>query len=635
MCGIACLLDFDGPVDEAVLAHMCGAMRHRGPDARGLHVEPSVGLGIQRLAIIDVAGGDQPIFNEDGNLAVVLNGEIYNHEELAEGLRARGHRFSTRADTEVLLHLYEEHGDQLVRELRGMFAFALWDRRRQRLLCARDRAGKKPLFWARRGNRYWLASELRALLHDDRLDRTVDPQAVDAYLALQYVPDPLCILKGIGKLPSASTLVIDRHGPRVTRYWSLDYEPKLRDLPPAEAAERTRELLDEATRIRLMSERPVGAFLSGGIDSSAVVAAMANHADGRVKTFSIGFGDAAFDETRYARMVADRFSTDHHEFVVEPDALNLMPALARHYGEPFADPSAIATFYRAEVTSRHVTVALNGDGGDENFAGYGRYSRSQRLGRADWLKTPAKRLASTLAALGTSSSSTGILSRARRVAEVLGMEAWQKYMTALTSFERGARERLLTPEFRAGLEGWSAEELFRRAWCESEACALVDRMLDVDIHTYLAGDLLPKVDIATMAHSIEGRSPFLDHQLMEFAARLPAELKLGRDGSGKTLLRSAMQGVLPPEVLDRPKMGFGVPLARWFREDLRSLPADRLLDPSSIGLGYFKRQEIERLIAEHHAAAADHSLRLWVLLQFDTWHREVRDVPTRNAEPVP
>ncbi len=389
MCGIAGKVDFAGVVDEELLRRMCAVMEHRGPDSRGVHVSDGVGLGIQRLAIIDVAGGDQPIANEDGTVVVVMNGEIYNYLELRRDLERRGHTFSTRSDTEVLVHLYEDHEKEMVCRLRGMFAFAIWDASNRLLFCARDRVGKKPLFWARRGSRVWFASEVRALLEDPELPREADLEAISAYLTVAYVPHPMSAFRGICKLPPASTLTVTESGEDIRRYWTLDYSRKLAGVSEHELAERLWAEIREATRIRLMSEVPLGAFLSGGIDSSAVVAAMAEQTSEPVKTFSIGFPDAAYDELRYARLIAERFGTDHHEYVVEPKAVEIAAKLALHYGEPFADASAIPSFYLAELTRRHVTVALNGDGGDESFAGYNRYRTNALLAaHLNWLPCP-------------------------------------------------------------------------------------------------------------------------------------------------------------------------------------------------------------------------------------------------------
>jgi asparagine synthase (glutamine-hydrolysing) len=627
------MVDFCRPPEDSLLARMCRKIEHRGPNSRGAFTDGTVALGIQRLAIIDVEGGDQPIFNEDRSLAVVMNGEIYNHESLRRDLEKAGHRFRTRADTEVLVHLYEDHGDRLVDHLRGMFAFALWDTHRQRLLCARDRVGKKPLYWTRQGHRFSFASEVQSLLQDPHLQRAVEPRAIDAYLTFQYVPHPMTAFRGIHKLPPASTLVVDSDGEKIERYWSLDYTQKT-DGSPAELEERLLELVREATRIRLMSEVPLGAFLSGGIDSSAVVAAMAEATSEPVQTFSIGFEDPDFDELKYARLVADRFGTDHHEFEVQPQALEIMPRLARHYGDPFGDPSAIPSFYLSELTARDVTVALNGDGGDESFAGYGRYHGSQLIGRLDWLPRPLQRAAPSLTPiLGKGGHEGTFRDRGRRLAHAVAMSPWERYCRSLTAFDHHRRSALMTREFGAEVRDRPAEEFLGRLWDSSQAQDPIDRMLDVDINSYLPGDLLPKIDIATMAHSLEARSPFLDHELMEFAASLPGPAKLN-GSNGKAILKGAFRGILPDEVLDRPKMGFGVPLAGWFRNELRDLPAERLLDPAASNRGYFEPQAVERLIGEHQNGQADHSLRLWTLLQLETWHTEVLEAPIDSGERV-
>lgn len=631
MCGIAGKVDFEGAVDPALIERMCAALEHRGPDSRGVWCGENVGLGMQRLAIIDIAGGDQPIFNEDRTVAVVMNGEIYNFQELQSELIARGHTLSTRSDTEVLVHLYEDHGERLVDRLRGMFAFAIWDVRRERLLLGRDRVGKKPLFVARQGAKVWFASELMAVLQDPEIVRTPNPRAIASYLAYQYVPHPMSAFAGIEKLPPASTLVLSRAGARCEPYWELDYAAPAPPGSRADLEERLRELIWEATRIRLISEVPLGAFLSGGIDSSAVVAAMADQSSGAVKTFSIGFPDTDFDEVRYARMIAERFATDHHEFVVEPHALEIMPKLARHYGEPFADPSAIPSFYLAQMTSRHVTVALNGDGGDESFAGYRRYISNDMAAHFNWLPRPVRQLGPTvLRGLGEGARDNSWRARARRVAAVLSMEPHARYAHWMSAFPKLLQQEMLQPDFLAATDGWDVVEPLAEVWRASTATSRVDRMLDTDVNTYLPDDLLVKMDIATMAYSVEGRSPLLDHHLMEFAAALPPHLKLS-GVRGKVLLKSALRGVLPSEILDRSKMGFGVPLARWFRDELRALPGEVLLGEDSRVHTYVRPDAIKTMISQHQAGSADHSLRLWVLLQLELWHREVVESPLIEA----
>jgi asparagine synthase (glutamine-hydrolysing) len=631
MCGIAGAVDFGSAVDAGLVTEMCERIVHRGPDARGLHVAGEVALGSQRLAIIDVAGGDQPLFSEDGQVAVVMNGEIYNFMELRERLRARGHSFSSGSDAEVLVHLYEDHGDELVQHLRGMFAFALWDARRRRLLLGRDRVGKKPLFYAASGGRIVFASELAALLADPTLDTALDPRAIDAYLALQYIPHPLSIFTAVRKLPPASVLAFDADGAAVERYWRLEFEPKLEGIDEAAAAELLREQLSDAIRVRLMSEVPLGAFLSGGVDSSAVVALMAEHMSEPVKTFSITFGEADFDEARFARMAAERFGTDHHELRVEPHALSILPRLARHYGEPYADSSAIPTFHLAEMAGRHVTVALNGDGGDEAYGGYGRYRWMARVEALRRAPRPVRAAIAGLAGrIGPGNAERDARTRTALLGHSLTAGPARVYGHTVLAFEEDRRRALLRPELRHQLDGWSAESILEDAWAASGTIG-IDRLLAVDIETYLPGDLLVKVDIATMAHSVEARSPFLDHHLLEFAARLPRELKLHR-GSGKRVLKAAMRGIVPDAILDRPKMGFGVPLKHWFRGELEALPRDLLLDPAARCRAYLEGAEIERLLDEHKSGRYDHSLRIWMLVQLETWHHEVLEAPRTVAK---
>jgi asparagine synthase (glutamine-hydrolysing) len=636
MCGIAGSVSFgEGEPEQEAVRAMCETMRHRGPNARGIRTEPGVALGMQRLSIIDVAGGDQPIANEDDTVLVVMNGEIYNFPELRERLVARGHMFSSHSDTEVLVHLYEERGPAMVSELRGMFAFAIWDRPRRRLMLARDRVGKKPLFYTRAGGHFVFASEMRALLAHPAIERRANLAAINAFLALQYVPDPMSAVEGVRKLPPASTLLITTDGERLERYWQLDYRAGAARLSDAEAEERLLELLDEATRIRLMSEVPLGAFLSGGVDSAAVVASMVRFSAEPVRTFSIGFSDDEYDESEHARLVARELGTEHHELVVEPSALQILPRLACHYGEPFADPSAIPSFYLAEMASKHVTVALNGDGGDESFAGYRRYPynlwlRRRRLAPG-WLAPSVRAVA---VALGKPGDERTLRTRLRRVGLLASMTPETLYTRLMSAFDGDGRAELLTPEFRAAAAAEpSPEAILAADWsaalCENE----VDRMLSVDIETYLPGDLLVKMDIATMAHSLEARSPFLDHKLMEFAAALPPECKLSGE-TGKVLLKRALSRRLPASILERPKMGFGVPLARWFREDLRELPGEILLDRSAVERGYFNAGAVERLIADHVDGVADHSLKLWVLVQLEMWHREVLHAPPAATQPL-
>jgi asparagine synthase (glutamine-hydrolysing) len=628
MCGIVGQLRPAGrPVAPELLARMCAGLEHRGPDSRGLHHEGRVGLGIQRLRVIDLNTGDQPIYNEDRSVVVVMNGEIYNYRELRAGLQSRGHSFATQGDTEAIVHLYEEHGPDCVRHLHGMFAFALWDERRQQLMIARDRVGKKPMLYALRDGVLSFASEMQALLQDEEIPREVDHVALDRYLAYGYVPAPLTALRAVRKLPPAHTLVM-RDGQATTeRYWALDYAHKL-DEPVEELGERIREGLLAATRRRLIADVPLGAFLSGGIDSSAVVAAMAQLSSEPVRTFSIGFDHEAFNELPHARQIAQQFGTVHEEFLVRAEAIEVLPQIVRHHGEPFADSSAIPSFYLSALTRRHVTVALNGDGGDESFAGYQRYVANAVAGRLDRLPAALRR---GLAAVGGRVSDDGDVSsvrnRIRRLAGGLALDAPARYARYVSWFDGAQRDTLYSPAFAAAIGDADAGDEIAARWAAASGASVVDRMLEVDAGSYLVDDLIAKVDIATMAHALEARSPFLDHQMMELAASIPAEYKV-RGGEKKWILREALRPWLPGEILDRPKQGFSVPLSSWLRTDLQGWARDILLDPSSLGRGYFEPAEVNRLLDRHGAGADGDAKRIYSLLMLELWHREFVDAPS-------
>jgi len=608
-------------VDREVLERMCAALEHRGPDSRGLALEDEAGLGIQRLAVIDLVTGDQPIYNEDRSVAVVLNGEIYNFRELRADLARRGHTLATHGDTEVIVHLYEEYGADCVRHLHGMFAFALWDRKRRQLLIARDRIGKKPLFYAQLGGGLAFASELRALMEDSDVPREIDLAAIDRFLAYGYVPAPGSVFSAVRKLPPAHTLTLRDGRVTLARYWSLDYSRKLQVSDPRELHEPIRDALRAATRRRLIADVPVGAFLSGGIDSSAVVAAMAQEGTGQVKTFSIGFEQEAFDELPHARLVAQRFGTDHHEFVVRPDAISMVPRIVRHYGEPFADSSAIPSFCLAEVTRRHVTVALNGDGGDESFGGYTRYVSQRMASRLERLPGFMRRGAASAGRRLGGREVSSLASRARRLTEALPLDAPTRYSRYMSWLDEDRRSDLYTPEFAALVDIPAAREVIARPWREASGDDLVDVMLEVDAGTYLPDQLIAKVDIATMAHALEARSPMLDHEFMEFAASIPSELKV-RGTQKKWILREALREWLPGEILDRPKQGFTVPVGHWFRHDLRDQVRDVLLDPAALERGYFRREVVESMIDRHTSGRSDEAKPLWALFMLELWHRE-------------
>ena len=611
-----------------MVERMCAALAHRGPDSRGIHAEDGVELGIQRLRVIDLKTGDQPIYNEDRTIAVVLNGEIYNYRELADDLRRRGHRLATKGDTETIVHLYEDLGDDCVRELNGMFAFALWDARRRRLLLARDRVGKKPLFYWSRDGTLGFASELGALVVDEEAPGDIDPEAIDAYLAYGYVPAPLSIWAGVRKLPPASTLAFEPGGtePRIDRYWRLDYSRKLSE-DRRELEEELRRRVGAAVRRRMIADVPLGAFLSGGVDSSIVVSEMASASSEPVKTFSIGFEVEAYNELPQARKVAEVFGTDHHEQIVRPDAIELMPALVRHYGEPYADSSAIPSFYVAEFARRHVTVALNGDGGDEDFAGYLRHAANSLTAPVDRLPLVARRAAARLGELLSTGPRT-MAARANQLLTSLDQDALERYRRHVSVFTSPQRERLFEPGFAREIDPATATDVIAGPWNQASGASRLDVMLEVDVLTYLPDDLLVKMDIATMAHSLEARSPLLDPEVMEFAAALPPRLKL-RGLRKKWLLRQAYRGIVPDEILSGAKRGFSVPMGDWLRGELRGHVRDVLLDPRTLARGYFRQAEVERILQRHDQQRGDHSLQIWALLMLEQWHRAFAD--HRNA----
>jgi asparagine synthase (glutamine-hydrolysing) len=634
MCGIAGIVDFDGrDISEDLVHSMCTAICHRGPDDQGVlaipqspgGLEPRAVLGNRRLSIIDVAGGRQPIANEDRSAWVVQNGEIYNFQEVRARLEASGHRFTTRSDTEVIIHLYEEKGEHFAKELDGMFAIAIWDDRRKKLVLARDRFGKKPLVYAEAAGRLWFGSEFQALLTDSAISRDIDYDALDEYLSFMSVPAPLSIYKQIRKVPPAHVLVRDASGTRVERYWQLEYTPK-QNITENDAVAEVRRLLTEAVRKRLISEVPLGAFLSGGVDSSAVVALMAELSSTPVKTFSIGFDDPRFNELPHARRVAEQYGCEHHEFEVHPRAVEILPTMAAHYGEPYADSSAIPSFYLAQLTRRHVTVALNGDGGDEAFAGYGWHLAARLAERWQMVPRPIRAAVEAVAGatIPTSANRRSTLARGARFLKGASRPRAQMYRAFLSVYTPDLKRALYA---RPELHGQTDRlvEVFARLG-DLDA---VDAMLAADVAWYLPTDLLVKMDIATMAHSLESRSPFLDWQLTEFVARLPSDLKL-RGRTSKYLLKKAVADLVPASNMHRPKQGFAVPIGAWFRGELRDYLADHVLGDRFNGRGLFHAAEVRRLFDEHQRGAQDYAHHLWVLLMLELWFRSFIDRPPVN-----
>jgi asparagine synthase (glutamine-hydrolysing) len=619
MCGICGVVERgERAPARGVLETMTRALAHRGPDAEGLRHLPGAGLGQRRLAIIDLSpSGAQPMTNEDETLWVVLNGEIYNFRELRAELEARGHPFKSQSDTEAILHLYEEMGERCVERLDGMFAFALWDTRRRRLLLARDRAGKKPLFYARAGEAFVFASEVKALLRHPGLEASPHVEAFPHYFVFGYPPPGTTFYRGVRELPPAHRLVLDADGePRVTRYWDVSFAPVAPAPPEAEAVARVRELVTDAVRKRLVADVPLGAFLSGGVDSSVVVALMARLTGERVRTFSLGFaGDAAFDETPWARRVSRHCGTEHTEFVVEPSAVGLVERLVWHHDGPFGDSTAIPTFLVSELTRRHVTVALTGDGGDEVFAGYQRFQASVA---AEWVPRPVARAAAALAArVPEPRGYHHPLRRARRFFAAAALPLLPRLREWTAVFGDDAR-RLVRPETWEAAGGMP--DFAPDAVAGAAGLSALARVLQVNYRTYLPGDLLVKADRCSMAHGLEARAPFLDTALVEYVAGLPDRMKLRR-GTTKYLLKRAFADLLPPEILARGKRGFGVPLGAWFRGELRAYVDDVLAASGARAHAYVDAAYVRRLVAEHRAGYRDHGHKLWSLLTFEVWLR--------------
>lgn len=620
MCGIAGWVGFERGREAAMadLAAMCDAIRHRGPDDAGYFVGPRVALGMRRLSIIDVAGGHQPIANEDGSVRIVFNGEVYNYRELQEELRRRGHRLSTNSDTETIVHLYEEHGDAVVDHLCGMFAFAIWDERRRRLLLARDRLGIKPLYYWPSAHGLAFASELKALLQLEGCPREIAPEAVADYLALGYVPEPDCIYRGVRKLEPGHLLVWDAaNGATVRRYWN-PFRPEDPRLDEVEAAREIRRLLSESVRYRLISDVPLGAFLSGGLDSSAVVAEMARQMDRPVRTFSIGFDEPDFNEAPHAAAVARALGTEHTELVVRPEVEALIGDIVAAFDEPFADSSAIPTFLVSRLARSAVTVALSGDGGDELFGGYTRYLD---LGRRDVALPAAVRVA-----LGAFARRLPHGARGRNRLLELSRRSAGRYAGMVAHPLDPAEGGVAAPALVAA--GHGLDDVLDRWLAAVPERDLLTRASFVDLISYLPGDILTKVDRMSMAVSLEARVPLLDHRLVEFATAMPAALRF-RDGVGKWVWRKAIRGLVPDAVLDRPKQGFGVPLRHWFRRELRH-HMDGLLRPDAAVLEYVDAGAVGRVVREHATGRRDHSALLWKLLVLQRWLETAACPPTRS-----
>lgn len=628
MCGIVGFIRNDGrDINAPVLEQMCAAITHRGPDEDGFYRKGHVGLAMRRLSIIDLAGGQQPIANPTRTAWIVFNGEIYNYQELRADLEKLGHTFRTNSDTEAIIQLYDRYGAECVKHLRGMFAFAIWDEAKQELFLARDRVGKKPLLYANLNGQLIFGSEFQALLQHPDISREVEPAALHHYLSFMCVPAPLTAYKQIRKLEPGHWLRWRRGEIEIQRYWLPEFAPKLR-LSEAEAGAQALATLREAVRLRLISEVPLGAFLSGGVDSSAVVALMAQESSTPVKTFSIGFEEQDFSELHHARRVAEHLGAEHHEFIVKPDALEVLPTLVEHYGEPYADSSAVPTYYVARETRRHVTVALNGDGGDETFAGYERYAAMRLAERYHHLPRFLRSgvVEPALTAVPVPGGFRNRAVRFQRFLRAASLPRDARYLRWVSAFDEPTKRELYTADFAREVSAAHSAEVLR-PWlqhAENKGLGIVDATLLTDTLTYLPNDLLAKVDIATMAVSLEARSPFLDHHVIEFAARLPEGLKL-RGFTTKYLLKKVLEQLLPAENLKRPKMGFGVPVGHWFRGPLQDFLRGTLLSDKAMQRNILRADAVRRLIDDHTARRADYAHQLWTLLMLELWFQRFID----------
>ncbi len=627
MCGITGYIANNGQaVDRSIIERMNAAIEHRGPDDDGFFVDEHAALGMRRLSIIDVAGGKQPIHNRDRTKWIVFNGEIYNFQEIRDDLEQRGHEFYTRSDTEVIIHLFDEYGPACVDRLRGMFAIAIWDTVEKTLFLARDRVGKKPLLYSLQSNGDLVfGSEFRALLAHPSVSREVDLAAIDSYLSYLCVPAPQTAFKSIRKLEPGHWLLWKNGEIETHRYWLPDFSKKI-SITQKEAIDETTRLVREATKMRLISEVPLGAFLSGGVDSSIVVALMAEESDKPVKTFSIGFDEQDFSELKYAKRVAEHVGAEYNEFIVRPNALEVLPILVEHYGEPYADSSAIPTYYVAKETRKHVTVALNGDGGDESFAGYERYAAMKLAERYQRIPAIFRKpiIEKAIGMLPSSELTRSRIRDVKRFIKAAELSKTNRYFRWVTAFDQAGKEEIYTDQFAAEVAGRKASQFLDDWFTQANGSSILDAALLTDQMTYLPNDLLVKVDIATMANSLEARSPFLDHKVIEFAASLPPGMKM-RGYQTKSLLKKVAARLVPKEVVYRRKMGFGVPIGKWFRGEMKEFLMEILLSERSLTRGIVKPDVIKRFVVEHTSGERDHSFQLWAFLMLELWFQRFID----------
>lgn len=637
MCGIAGIVNLDGrPADEALLRAMSDAQWSRGPDGSGVKLLGSAGLAHRRLSIIDLQGGAQPLANEDGSVWITFNGEIYNHLELRRELEAKGHVFKTHCDTEAIVHAYEQFGADCVKRLNGMFAFAIHDLPRRKLLLCRDRLGKKPLnyFFEPNGPApfFTFASELQALVAHPGVPRDVDQQALHDYFSLQYVPAPRCVYRNVRKLEPGHSLELDIPAKTIqtARYWDVDYATKT-TMNFQEAKERLRQLLEQAVSDRLMSDVPLGAFLSGGVDSTIIAGLMAKTCGQKVKTFTIGFAENRYDERPFATLAAKAIGSEHYEKVVNPADFDAVRKLVRHFGEPYSDSSMLPTCLLSQFTRESVTVALSGDGADELFAGYYRYLLMRHARLADLLPLAPRRMLCGLAdrLLPRGAEERSLPGKLHRLLNIAASSPDQRYLDIINRFDEQVKLSLYGDAIdRAALR--STQAFMAAARARATATNLVENVMETDLHSYLPGDILPKVDIASMANSLEVRSPFLDHRVVEFAASLPLDFKQ-RGKVRKRILLEACSDLVPAAIRDRGKLGFGVPVAAWLRGQWSTLSREILLDGGAVKNGFFKRKTVESMLDAHQSGQADLSYALWSMLVFELWHAEFMTRPKETV----
>jgi asparagine synthase (glutamine-hydrolysing) len=620
MCGICGKLNFDKnkDIDKGLIKKMCDTLVHRGPDDEGYYIGKNIGLGMRRLSIIDLNSGHQPISNENGKIWIVFNGEIYNYKILRSELENKGHRFKTNSDTETIIHLYEDYGVDCLKHLRGMFAFAIWDGEKERLFLARDRVGKKPMIYTVANNSIIFASELKAVIQDNAVKKELNLDALDQYLSFQFVPAPYTIFKGINKLPPANYLLCENGKIQIKKYWELDFSNKV-ILSENEYSEKILNELEEAVKLRMISDAPLGALLSGGVDSSAVVAIMARLSDKPIKTFSIGFEEEEYSELKYAKIVGELFKTEHHEFIVKPNIIEILPELAWYYDEPFADKSAVPSYYIAKEAGKHVKVVLNGDGGDESFAGYGRYDLRNNIASVLPSNIKGQLIRQTINNYFKISDRSKLTSKMiKKIA--LNLFPVSRSIIFPEFFSGRDKYNLYNHNTREALNNSISNKIDELLEGAADIKEQIDSMVNIDFKHYLSGDLLVKMDIASMANSLEARSPFLDHKLLEFSMNVPCSFKI-KNGVRKYILKRALSDILPGKILNRNKMGFSIPLIYWFRNELKGFAYQTILDNSDGIKLFFNLAYIKQLLDEHASGRKNHALRIWSLIVFEMWYR--------------